>query len=62
MRRFIAWFFALLSLCTVLTFAGCKNKSGETPSEPAGTETPSGDDEVVNKDNSQKDDTADDIF
>ena len=60
MKRFIALLFALLSLCAVLTFAGCKKDPA--PSDPTETETPTGDDEVVNKDNTQKDDVADDIF
>ncbi|MBE6703242.1 MAG: hypothetical protein E7585_07535 [Ruminococcaceae bacterium] len=62
MKKWFVWLCALLMLCATLTFTACKPE--EQPEGEGGTpeENVTSDDDVVNKDNTQKDDTADDIF
>ena len=50
-------------LLTMLTFASCRKDEEEGPQDPATEQGgANSDDSVVNKDNTQNDDTAKDIF
>ncbi|MBE6691298.1 MAG: hypothetical protein E7590_08505 [Ruminococcaceae bacterium] len=66
MKKLIVWLCVLALLCSLLTFMGCKPDEQPESGEQNGDSTPkqeqTGDDDVVNKDNSQQDDTANDIF
>ena len=62
MKKLIAGLLALTMLCTMLAFVGCQPEEQKPEEEQSQDSTPTNDDKVVNKDNSQNDDTAKDIF
>lgn len=63
MKRFLLFLCVLAMLLTMLTFASCRKDEEEGPQDPATEQGgANSDDSVVNKDNTQNDDTAKDIF
>lgn len=61
-KRLIAWLFALTMLCSMVALMGCKPEEQPEPEQSEESTPETDDDSVVNKDNSQNDDTAKDIF